>query len=69
MDETPTITVRYSSVDGYAERMKFKTLSEASHFAKKWIGNNPEIGRKYAVSDDGIGKIEVVGAELKDLFK
>ena len=37
-------------------------------FAQYWVGKNPEIGSIYAVGGDGIGKIEVMGATLSDLF-
>ena len=36
-------------------------------FAQYWVGKNPnKIGSTYAVSNDGIGKIEVMGATLAD---
>jgi hypothetical protein len=62
------IKVRYSSIDGHGRLAKFKTLNGASRFARKWIGDHPDIGRSYAVSDDGIGKITVSGATLAELF-
>ena len=62
------IKIRYSSVDGFREKRSFKTLVAARAYAQKWVGIHPEIGSQYAVSDDGIGKIEVHGAALADLF-
>jgi hypothetical protein len=62
------ITVRYSSVDGYTETQTFDTIVAARDYARAWIGVHPEIGSRYAVSDDGIGKIEVEGATLGALF-
>ena len=67
------IKVKYSSIDGYHKYATFKTLKGAQKFAQKWVGEHPDIGMGfgagYAVSYDGIGKIEVAGdATLKDLF-
>lgn len=62
------ITVYYSAVDGFRKTRKFKTLKGARKFAHDYIGPHPEIGRGYAVSGDGVGKIEVDGAALDDLF-
>lgn len=62
------ITVRYSSVDGCFKTRTYHTLKGAQKFAQKWVGRHPEIGRTYAVSFDGVGKIEVEGATLADLF-
>ena len=63
------IKVKYSSVDGRGGKWRsFKTLGRARVFAQYWVGKNPEIGSTYAVSGDGIGKIEVMGATLADLF-
>ena len=63
------IKVKYSSVDSRNGKWRsFKTLSRARKFAQHWIGKTPEIGATYAVSGDGICKIEVKGAKLPDLF-
>jgi hypothetical protein len=68
MTSTPTIRLRYSSVDGHAEEKTFSSVAEAQRFAHHWIGPHPEIGRGYAVSGDGIGKIEARGITLAALF-
>ena len=63
------IKVKYSSVDGRGGKWRsFKTLGRARVFAQYWVGKNPEIGSTVAASNDGIGKIEVMGATLADLF-
>ena len=62
------IKVHYSSVDGYHQTGSFKTLAGAGRYARRWIGEHPEIGSSYAVSSDGIGKITVDGASLAELF-
>jgi len=64
----PTITVRYSAVDGYSARKRFASLQEAQKFARKWVGDHPEIGSNYAISDDGVGKVTVSGTTLTELF-
>jgi hypothetical protein len=65
---TTVIRVVYSSIDGAKETQRFGTIAGASQFARKWVGDHPTIGSIYATSDDGIGKIEVAGADLKELF-
>ena len=63
------IKVKHSSVDSRGGKWRsFKTLRGARKFAHYWVGPHPEIGFKYAVSGDGIGKIEVEGVELRKLF-
>lgn len=63
------IKVKYSSVDSRGGKWRsFKTLKRARVFAQHWIGTHPEIGSTYAVSGDGIGKIEAQGVALADLF-
>lgn len=67
-----TITVRYSSIDGFAKRRTFKTLKAARAFAVKYVGEHPDFGTSmappYAVSFDGIGKVTVTGCTLDELF-
>jgi len=64
------IIVTYTSIDHCYMRRKFRTLEGAQRFAWKMVGESPEIGTvfQYAVSADGIGKIEVRGASLSLLF-
>lgn len=64
----PTITVVYSSIDHFSETKVCGTLEEARNFAQDWIGNRPEIGSSYAISGDGVGKIECYGCKITDLF-
>lgn len=62
------ITVRYSAVDGFRMTRTFKTLRGAQRFAQRYVGEFPEQGRGYAVSDDGVGKVTCTGCTLRDLF-
>jgi hypothetical protein len=66
------IIVKMRSVDGFTKTGKFKTLEGARKFAQKWVGETPEFGRgigeMYAVSWDGVSKVTVSGASLRDLF-
>jgi hypothetical protein len=63
------IVLRYSSVDGYRDRRSFKTLAGARKFALDHVGPQSDPCGRYAISDDGIGKIEVVdGITLRELF-
>ena len=63
------IKVRYSAVDGFSKRKSFKSLKGARKYATEMLGKYPSFGSYYAVSDDGVGKIEVIeGVKLRDLF-
>jgi len=62
------VHVSYSSIDNFHRTRSFKTLENAQNFAQKWIGETPEFGTGYAISDDGIGKITVNGATIAELF-
>ena len=64
---TTVIKVTYTSFDGVKEVQCFGTVAGASGYARKWVGDHPTIGSTYAINDD-IGKIEVSGATLNDLF-
>jgi hypothetical protein len=63
-----TIKVRYSSIDHFRQTRTFKTLEGARKYAADRVGDNPDMGSCYAVSFDGIGKIEVDGCTLQELF-
>jgi hypothetical protein len=62
------ITVRYKSVDGFGKVRHFKTLRGAHKFAVCYVGDNPELGINYAISQDGVGRITVEGCTLESLF-
>jgi len=62
------ITVLYTSIDGARKRRSFTSIEKARKFAHDWVGPHPDMGWTYAISDDGVGKIEVTGARLDDLF-
>jgi len=63
------IKVKYSSIDRYSESRTFATLDGARRYARKWLGDNFDVGGWYAVSWDGVGKVQVSGdATLRDLF-
>ena len=63
-----TIRVTYSSIDRVRKTRTFKTLAGARKYAQHWVGATPEFGHGYAISDDGVGKIEVRGCSLAELF-
>jgi hypothetical protein len=68
MTTPTTIVVRYRSIDRFSKTRTFKTLAGAQAYAQRWVGEYPSLGGGYAVSDDGVGKITVTGASLRDLF-
>lgn len=65
-----TIRIRYEAVDGYRKTSTFKTLAGAQKYAADRVGETPDTSAfgRYAVSDDGIGKIMVEGATMVELF-
>lgn len=64
----PRIKIRYTSIDGHHETRTFETLTGAHRYAAKWVGDHPDKGSRYAISDDGVGKITCEGCSLADLF-
>jgi hypothetical protein len=60
--------ITYRTIDGFRMSRSFKTIKGARAFAHKYVGEAPEIGSRYAVSADGIGKITVEGVSFRDLF-
>jgi len=58
----------YTSIDGVEISHECDNLDEARAFAHKWVGRHPEMGSFYAISGDGVGKIECFGCPLEDLF-
>jgi len=65
---TRNIKVSYRSIDRCSKNRSFKTLEGAQKFAQEWVGETPEMGTSYTVSGDGIGRITVEGATLRELF-
>lgn len=63
-----SIRVTYSTIDRFRKSQSFSTLKGAQAFAQKWVGKTPEMGGYYAVSGDGVGKIEVLGVPIEALF-
>jgi hypothetical protein len=63
--------VIYTSVDGVRKKRPYWSLAGAQKWCHRMLGESPEIswGFHYAISDDGIGKIEVDGDwTLRDIF-
>lgn len=65
------IKLHYTSIDHVRETRKFRTIEGARKFAVKRVGEQhpDDVGCGYAVSSDGIGRIEVAfGTTLRELF-
>ena len=62
------ITVAYLAVDGAKARQNFDTIEKARSWAIEWVGRHPEVGRHYAVSGDGVGRITCSGCSIHELF-
>ena len=67
-DPALQIAVRYEATDGVKVSKTFKAVAAASKFARKYIGDHPEMGMGYAIAADGVGKVSVTGCELAELF-
>lgn len=61
------ITVTYRFYD-FTKSEKFHSLADARKFAHEWVGAHPEMGITYAVCEDGVGRITVVGCSISELF-
>jgi hypothetical protein len=69
------ITLTYSTVDGVYKRRQFKTKAGAKKFVDFWLGDGKgglmaEISdvSNYAISFDGVGKIDAEGIRLRDMY-
>jgi hypothetical protein len=62
------IIVYYTSVDGCRKTEVCKDLQHAREWAHYWVGEHPEMGSRYAISGDGVGKITCSGCKLSELF-
>jgi hypothetical protein len=62
------IVVRYRAIDNFTKRGEFRSIAGARRFAKKYLGDEFEIGTGYAVTYDGIGRITVEGTDLYTLL-
>jgi hypothetical protein len=65
------VQLHYSSLDDRGGAFHdFDTAEEAGVWARKMLGDHPELGSYYAVSGDGVGKImsNTEGLRTRDLF-
>jgi len=62
------IVVSWSAVDGAHGHRTFRTLKRARTFAHERVGETPELGQTYAIAGDGVCRVTVEGATLRDLF-
>jgi len=64
-----SIRIIYTAADGTVrEPLPFKTVRGASTYARKFLGDRPEIGSDRATSADDGGTMQVIGCSLADLF-
>jgi hypothetical protein len=63
-----TIRLFLSSIDGSGKTIRCSSLAKARAKAQAIMGRNPDMGSYYAVSYDGICKLEVEGCHLSELF-
>lgn len=62
------IKIKYRTIDGCRKYRTFKTIHSAQKFAHTWVGKHPDFGSWYAVSNDGVGTIEISGATMEEIF-
>ena len=55
------IRLSYRAIDGYRLTRTYKTLAGARRFAWRWAGRHPEVGSTYAVTFDGVGRVDWSG--------
>jgi hypothetical protein len=65
--KTRAIKVRYSSVDGFRKTYTYATVEGAKKKMADLLGQYYDIGPSYAVSGDGIGKVQLEGATFEEL--
>ena len=69
----PKITLYFSTVDGSNTVKRFDTVEAARAVAYERVGEHPTfgggaLGSGYAISDDGVVKVEAYGVLLTELF-
>ena len=64
----PKITLYFTAVDGCASIKTYDTVEAAQTAAHERVGEYPSLGAGYAISDDGVVKVEAVGVSLAKLF-
>jgi len=62
------ITLKYLAVDGFRTEKTFSSLKEAQEFAVLWAGARCEVGRTYAITYDGVGRLTWTGVTAEELF-
>ena len=63
------VTLWASSIDAQEPKKRtYRTLRGAQQYAYQRVGVSPTLGSYYAVSDDGVCKIECEGCTLEELF-
>ena len=62
------IKIRAQSVDGITWNKTYKTIEGARRFLDDRVGANPETGRDYLVSPDGIVTASVEGISIPELY-
>jgi hypothetical protein len=62
--------LHYYSIDGVHKKFGYDTLLGLRKKAVYWVGEHPTVSvmSGYAVSDDGVGKVVVVGCSITDVF-
>lgn len=62
------IEIDYQTIDSYHINRKYKSMKSARRFAQEVMGVNPDMGRGYAVSNDGVGVLRCQGCKISELF-
>jgi hypothetical protein len=63
------IKIYRTSIDGCRNVRQFKTVKGARQYALQCVGPQDPIGWNYAVSDDGVVKIQWAGVDRTELFR
>jgi hypothetical protein len=63
-----TIKISIKTVDHFSQTRKFQTVEGARKYARRYVGQFPDVGGSYAVSQDGIVTAHVDGMDLNEFF-
>jgi hypothetical protein len=62
------VELHYLTIDHHYVIRKYKSIKNARRFAHRMMGEFPDIGLGYAVSNDGVGTLRCYGCKMADLF-
>ncbi len=68
MENRKLIRVVITTIEGTGIVRSFDSVEKAREFARKYVGEKPEIGSTCAISVDGVCRAEVYNVSLHEIF-